>query len=387
MNKIKETSLSHDASQLVSLLSGHAQNLATFTNTEWESLIEFAAKNDVSQMLYTALKAQHIKPPTIIDERIRNIHLASIVQNSKRFYDLAQILNAFELAAIKVVPVKGAWLGEAIYGNIALRGMSDIDLWVNRAEIDSAKTAMESLGYYSSSARTDRPRELLEELIGEIQFFKLGSAMVELHWTIYPGEWLRHASRIDEKFIWQRTLDYRGNYARQLAAEDAIIHIAIHLAVNHQMSMSGLRTLLDLDAVRHKLTVDWETVALRAKDWRVATAMWIVLSMLAHIFGDPDNKLPLQELRPSPLRRWVLEKFVTPQGLCDGLVIREGPIRFIFLLTLVDKPLDALRLVWRTFFPDRRWFTLRYGLQNAPQWRVLQNRLCHPIRVAWRKEI
>ena len=387
MNNIKEPSLNQDATRLALLLSHHNENLVVHSGTEWEALIDLASKNEVSQMLFTALRTKQITPPPIIDDRIRNIHLASVIQNSKRYHDLAQILQAFESAAVTVVPVKGAWLGEEVYSNIALRGMGDIDLWVDRSEINLARTAMESLGYLSSSSRTDRPRELLEELVGEIQFFKFGSAMVELHWTIYQGEWLRHVSRIDEKYIWQRTLTYRGNYARQLAAEDAIIHIAIHLAVNHQMSMSGLRTMLDLDAVRHKLTVDWETVALRAKDWRVATAMWIVLSMLAHIFGDPDNKLPLQELRPSPLRRWVLEKFVTPQGLCDGLVIREGPIRFIFLLTLVDKPLDALRLVWRTFFPDRRWFTLRYGLQNAPQWRVLQNRLCHPIRVAWRKEI
>ena len=387
MNRTPKTHLSQNAEQLVAILLGQPIELSVLTDADWQSLLDLAINNDVSQMLFTALNHHQIKLPPIISERIRDIHLTSVVQSTMRFHYLAQILQAFESAAITVVPVKGAWLGEAVYGNIALRGMGDIDLWVDRSEINLARTAMESLGYLSSSSRTDRPRELLEELVGEIQFFKFGSAMVELHWTIYQGEWLRHVSRIDEKYIWQRTLTYRGNYARQLAAEDAIIHIAIHLAVNHQMSMSGLRTMLDLDAVRHKLTVDWETVALRAKDWRVATAMWIVLSMLAHIFGDPDNKLPLQELRPSPLRRWVLEKFVTPQGLCDGLVIREGPIRFIFLLTLVDKPLDALRLVWRTFFPDRRWFTLRYGLQNAPQWRVLQNRLCHPIRVAWRKEI
>ena len=387
MNRIPKTHLSQNAEQLVAILLGQPIELSVLTDADWQSLLDLAINNDVSQMLFTALNHHQIKLPPIISERIRDIHLTSVVQSTMRYHDLAQILQAFESAAVTVVPVKGAWLGEEVYSNIALRGMGDIDLWVDRSEIDLARTAMESLGYLSSSSRKDRPRELLEELVGEIQFFKFGSAMVELHWTIYQGEWLRHVSRIDEKFIWQRTLTYRGNYARQLAAEDAIIHIAIHLAVNHQMSMSGLRTMLDLDAVRHKLTVDWETVALRAKDWRVATAMWIVLSMLAHIFGDPDNKLPLQELCPSPLRRWVLEKFVTPQGLCDGLVIREGPIRFIFLLTLVDKPLDALRLVWRTFFPDRRWFTLRYGLQNAPQWRVLQNRLCHPIRVAWRKEI
>jgi Uncharacterised nucleotidyltransferase len=387
MNNIKEPSLNQDATRLALLLSHHNENLVVHSGTEWEALIDLAAKNDVSQMLYTALRTKQITPPPIIDDRIRNIHLASVIQNSKRYHDLTQILQAFESAAVTVVPVKGAWLGEEVYSNIALRGMGDIDLWVNRSEIESARKTMESLGYSSEGSRNDRPRALQEELLGEIQFFKSGSPMIELHWTNFPGEWLRHVSQIDEKLIWQRTLPYKGNYIRQLSAEDAIIHISIHLAVNHQMSMSGLRTLIDIDTLRRKLTVDWTILALRAREWHVVTPLWLVLSLLGCIFGDSENKLPLKELQPSVLRRWLLEKFVSPQGLFKGLVIREGPMRFIFLILLIDKPVDAMRLIWRTLVPDYKWLMLRYGLQDAPQWRIILQRIWHPLSIALKREI
>ncbi len=387
MKRMQKIDLSRDAEQLVAILSGQPIELSALTDADWQFLLDLSVNNDVSQMLFTALNQHQVKLPQKINDRIRNIHLASVVQSTMRFHHLAQILQAFESAAVKVIPVKGAWLGEAVYANIALRGMEDIDLWVNRSEIESARKTMESLGYSSEGSRNDRPRALQEELLGEIQFFKSGSPMIELHWTNFPGEWLRHVSQIDEKLIWQRTLPYKGNYIRQLSAEDAIIHISIHLAVNHQMSMSGLRTLIDIDTLRRKLTVDWTILALRAREWHVVTPLWLVLSLLGCIFGDSENKLPLKELQPSVLRRWLLEKFVSPQGLFKGLVIREGPMRFIFLILLIDKPVDAMRLIWRTLVPDYKWLMLRYGLQDAPQWRIILQRIWHPLSIALKREI
>ncbi len=174
---------------------------------------------------------------------------------------------------------------------------------------------------------------------------------------------------------------------RQLSPEDAIIHICIHLAVNHQMSDAALRTLVDLDYARQRLNIDWGTVAERARAWRVSTATWLVLQMLTELFGDPEKQLPLADLAPVSLRRLLLRRFV-PLGLVvEGLRISSGPKRFLFLLALVDDPVDAIRLLWQAFFPDRIWLTLRYGLQDAPAWRIYLQRLWHPLRIALQRKI
>jgi Uncharacterised nucleotidyltransferase len=386
MKKGGEVTQSDDAGRLVALLSGHAATLGALAEKEWERLIDLAMKNGVSQMLFTVLKREGIAAPEAAAERLRSLHLASAVNNTKRVHELERILAAFEREQIAVIPVKGAWLGEAIYDNIALRGMADTDLWVQRAEIEAAKSLMASLGYSTNDSRKDRPQALHDELIGETCLFKKGSPMVELHWLIFAGEWLRHTARIDEALMLQRTLPLKGEWVRQLSPEDAIIHIGIHLAINHQMSMSGVRALLDLDAVRKKMVVDWPLVARRAGEWQVATPMWLVLTMLRTLFGDPKQELPLQQLQPSLVRRWVIARFVSPRGLAEGLDIK-GPKRFLFLFIMVDKPLDALKLVWRALVPDRTWLTLRYGMQDAPRWRVFVQRLWHPLSIALHREI
>jgi hypothetical protein len=153
------------------------------------------------------------------------------------------------------------------------------------------------------------------------------------------------------------------------------------------MSGIGLRTLVDLDYARRKWAIDWKTVANRARNWRVSTATWIVLNALAELFGNPENQLPLRDLAPSALRQSILNRFASPRMLANGLDLSSGPRRFLFLLALVDRPIDAMVLTWRALFPDRRWLTLRYGAPNASSWRVWELHVRHLVNIAARREV
>jgi hypothetical protein len=234
------------AERLTALLSGHAEGIEPLTDPEWDRLLEIAVRNGVAQILFTCLKAQNVTLPPATAERIRNIHLNSAIRNMKLFHNLGNIYQAFRAAGVVVVPFKGAWLAEAVYGDIALRSMGDVDLWIQRNQLDAARQAMNSLGY-SSQSKAERPLALQDAILGETQFFKKDSPMVEIHWNIFPGEWIRHTAHINEQVIWQRTIPYKDESVRQLSPEDAIIQHCFHCAVSHQMSGPGLRTLLDLD--------------------------------------------------------------------------------------------------------------------------------------------
>jgi len=378
--------MNQDAERLIALLSGRGIDVQKLGDLDWERIIGLAQKTGVASVLFASLKAKDVTPPPPAAERIRKIYLTSAARNTRIFHEVGKILRALQAADIPVIPLKGIWLAESVYGNIALRSMGDVDLWVSRSRLDAARQVMHSLGY-SSRSKTNRPQALQDALVGETQMFKTNAPMVELHWNVFPGEWLRHTARIDEQVIWQRTLPPNRENMPRLSAEDAIIHICVHLAVNHQMSDAALRTLVDLDYARQKLQIDWSVVVRRARAWRVSSATWLVLQTLADLFGDPEKQLPLSDLAPASLRRLILRRFVPLRLIAEGLRISIGLKRFIFLLALVDDPVDAIRLLRQAFFPDRIWLTLRYGLQDAPAWRIYLQRLWHPLRVALQREI
>jgi hypothetical protein len=380
------TEITPAAVQLIDLLTGRAITVETITPVEWAQLIALAQQHSVAPMLYVRLKERGLTPPPAVLEQLRSIYLNSAAHNTRLFHERDRILRALAAADIQVAPFKGACLAEVVYGNIALRPMGDIDLWVLQPQLDAARAVMQTLGYASHS-KADRPQALQDALTGETQFFSPNAPLVELHWTIFPGEWLRHTARVDEHPIWQRTQPLNGGLARQLAPEDALIQLCIHLAVNHQLSEFGLRTMLDLEFACRAWRIEWPVVAHRARAWRVSCATWLVLKLFAELWGDPDNQLPVSDLAPSALRQWALNRLVPARQLVQGIHLSRGPQRFLVLLLLVDRPIAALTLIGRALFPDRTWLTLRYGLQTAPRWRVWLQRLWHPILVTFRRAI
>lgn len=377
---------SRDIARLSALLANPAAAATSLDDAGWHRVAALAFRNDVAPALFARMKDSGKAPPPAVASKLREVYVAGAAVSMRLFHELDQVLVALRAAGIPVIPLKGAHLAKTAYEDVALRQMTDIDLWVQRHQLEAARSIMQLLGYAAYS-KSDRPQALQDALAGETKMFKAGATLVELHWNIFPGEWVRHTTQIEEREVWDRSVPLDGDAVRQLSPEDAIVHLCVHLAVNHQMSGIGLRTLVDLDRARRKWTVDWNVVAQRAREWRVSVATWIVLSALAELFGDPEKQLPLQELAPSRLRQSILRRFASPETLADGLTLSAGPRRFLLLLALVDRPADAILLAWRALFPDRLWLTLRYDSADARGWRVWRLRVGHLLTIATRREV
>jgi hypothetical protein len=72
--------------------------------------------------------------------------LYSALRNMRRCHELSKVLRILQNDGIPVIVLKGAALAEVVYGNIALRSMSDVDLLVKKGSIKSrGKTAGDGL--------------------------------------------------------------------------------------------------------------------------------------------------------------------------------------------------------------------------------------------------
>jgi len=354
---------------------------------DWELVNELARRHGVSPFLYRSLYPHQADVPPDVWLALRSNYYASVARHLFRERELEQVLEVLDGAGVPIVLLKGTAWARTVYPDPVLRTMGDLDLWLPRHSLDEARNALGKLGYVAHS-KDDRPLALQDEYLGETQLLsdKPGSGLVELHWNVFPGEWLRHAAQIDESPVWERCVPIDGTKARQLASEDAVLNACLHLVVNHQMGGVVLRPLLDLEQLYRELPIDWSIVLQRARDWRVTTATWLLLDLWAKLFDRKDD-IPLSELCPSSFRQRILQRLIPVQLLMEGKTLRRGWERRIFLLFLVDRPADAVRLLWRAFFPERQWITLLYGLEGAPTWRIRLQQLYHPFRVLIRRDV
>jgi hypothetical protein len=266
-------------------------------------------------------------------------------------------------AGIPLVLLKGAAVAGAAWGDPALRAMSDLDAWIREEDLPRATERLRAMGFVEVELNPHRPRELKRLARVEIQLRLPGRehVLVELHASPFKGFWAQRAAAVDEAGIRERTVAVGpGRHARALAPEDQVLHLAFHLAAG-QFVAAPLRGLLDIALVARTTAVDWETVAERAAQWRLATLTWTVLDLAERLIGVPGVAEVLSRRRPSAARRALLRRIVTPESILEAKNWFRLRARYVLLLLLVDRPPDMARLVLRTVWPERAWIAARYG--------------------------
>ena len=274
---------------------------------------------------------------------------------------LQEIVAAAGRVEVPLLLLKGAALAETVYADAAQRPMTDIDIWVPAGDVARLVGALLAAGWQSLTLAPDRPPALQAMGQGELQLARPGwvNGLVEVHWSPFVGWWQQRTTNIDNAGLWARREPLPMSPALfQLAPEDTVLHLAFHVAVNHQFSLSAVRSLLDLAlTVRHR-PVQWPVVWARAQAWRMATVLWLALALAVALVD-----LPAEVLRwhPAGWRQRALARLVNPQTILAGSHLSAQQARYALLLLLVDRPRDAAGLLGRTLWPEPEWLLARYG--------------------------
>jgi len=274
----------------------------------------------------------------------------------------AAIERAFEADGIGMVLLKGAAIAPAAYADPALRPMTDVDLWIRDDEMPRACAVLVGLGFRQVAGLATRPPALQRRSGGELVFRpESGHGLVELHYSPFPGWWIRRTASPDLEGLWCRSVPSgAGRHARRLAPEDALLQTAFHVVVN-QFGQAPLRGLMDLAVTTRAFAIDWPAVVARALAFRIAGATWVALDAAERLIGLPGAETAITALRPSRARRSALRTFVTPRSLLARRDLTRALLRHPFMLTLVDRRRDGARLVARTVWPEDWWIEARHG--------------------------
>jgi hypothetical protein len=307
-------------------------------------------------------------------------------------YDrLHRILEAFQRAGIPVLLLKGAVFAQTLYPSIGTRPMGDLDLVLPLEKLEDAEAILQEFGYRKQLVSPGyRSREFLLRYGGELAYTPPKSwPMVELHWQVLFGEWMRRVTVVRNEDFWSRaqpvTID--GMVVRQLAVEDSVLHQIGHVAVLHGFTEMGLRVYVDLDrTIRAGAdSLDWSGVIELARRVRLVTAAYFMLELCANLLDTPVPPAVLHALQPSALRCQLVSRALDHRRLLQRQHTGSRRPKFLLQLLLVDRPRDLVRLVFRTFFPEGEWIAMRYELDGW--WSRLAHQLWHPARVLLRGEV
>lgn len=247
---------------------------------KWAVLVELAQQHGVAALLYNHLQLLKIDLP---DDPAKELKQA-IKQNTLRMMQFSQAMNGLlglmNDHSIAVVVLKGAYLAEAVYKNIGLRMMGDIDLMVKNVDLERLDGLLLVSGWV--------PQENNRVVAKDSHHFRYrmpGSGlMVEIHWAIIDSS---APLRIDVEELWSRArpVTLAQAPALTLAPEDLLIHLCLHTAKHiYEMRM---RMLCDIhEVIRHfGVELNWPEIGERARQWGAMRAVYVVLRLAQELLG------------------------------------------------------------------------------------------------------
>ncbi|HHT9124388.1 MAG TPA: nucleotidyltransferase domain-containing protein [Candidatus Brocadiia bacterium] len=277
-----------------------AERLAQLSPSDWECLIQQSVRHWVAPLLYQRLNALDTATtiPADIAQRLREIYLQCALKNSLLYRELAKVLGTLHDNNIPVIALKGIHLAEVVYGNIALRPMSDVDILVKKSDLTRVEEKLRGAGYALMTYRKYN-KAWLEKYNCHFIFTPLiksgangGRLYLEVHWHVQRPD---SPFKLDVDYFFERAqpVTIAGIAVLALSPEDLLLHLCIN-SVKDRFSL-GLRAFCDISETiwHYQGRIDWEQLQKRVSQWGARKPVYLIFCLARKLLGAgvPDDVL------------------------------------------------------------------------------------------------
>jgi hypothetical protein len=228
-------------------------------NLDWQLFLQLATSHGIRPLVYQSLHTTCWEAlPEGTREELSHFYSANSAKNRFLAGELLYILQLFEAEHILAVPFKGPVLTAVIYGDLALREFTDLDILIREPDIPKAREILSNQGYRSSMASgVITPDVNVDELHSA-----LTGISVELHWQFSPR---RFVSSLAAEHVWNgiEPIVILGRQVWSFSSQDMFLFLAVH---GGKHSWSSLKWLCDLaEFIRSNPELDWPRLFKRAE--------------------------------------------------------------------------------------------------------------------------
>ncbi len=336
--------------------------LKSVSAAAWQAVAGLARDHFLAPLLHYRLKLLGITLPENVAERLKRAYILNSARNIRLYRELEKILQRLSQENIPVIVLKGAYLAQAVYADLGLRPMADIDLLIPAGVMERAIDQLKSCGFTpwrtfylepDSNLYYHAPEMVKNEII------------VEPHWTLAQKSIL---PQIDPEGLWARALKTTmgKSHVWALSPGDLILHLAVHLAYKHHFS-SQLLSLYDIKEVLQKFKTDlnWPAIIQNCQAWQAQRGMYLALRLVGELFGIEVPEQDLEALRPADWTEKALE-WAKIRLFQTHPVLSENFIRVMHGSRLSER----LAALVKGLFPSRAVMAMLYGVPPG-SWRML----------------
>jgi Uncharacterised nucleotidyltransferase len=334
---------------------------------DWKRLLQLAGHHAVIPQLYHCLSASNVIPQEALP-LLQQHYEANARQTLWLTRELLRILSHLQRNGIETLSYKGPVLAEILYGNVALRQFSDLDLLIHEADMAKAKAALLELGYKPALQLTPWQNRAYLESGYEYAFdSSLGRNLLEMQWRILPRFYSINFD-VDAFFSRSMVLSLGGHSLRTLCREDLMAVLCVHAAKHAWVQLSWLCDIAELAR-----SVDWVVVQDYARRLGIERIVAVTFILAARLLGTRMPQ-PVQERIRNDRAAEGLADRILPIITQGAEYDTESMAYFRLIMDVRERSRDRLRFVVRLAFTPSvgEWSSIRLPGPLFPLYRVVR---------------
>jgi len=358
---------------------------------DWEKLLQCAEHHGVAPLLHRRLVEEGGTPiPPQFREALERAFRENAVKNLYLTAELLRLLAIFADHGVPVLPYKGPTLAQALYGDVAMRQFSDLDLLVRADDVPRAPEVLRAAGYHPDPPLPARQKAYVA-YASELMFRSPARrVLVELQWQIAP----RYFSvPFDTASFWEKPLSVplQGRMVPTLSAENLLLVLCAHGSKHQWQSLGWVCDVAEL--LQFSAGMDWTLVLDTARRLGAERLLLLGLHLAQSLLGAPlptavepamDSDPAVRELTGQVERHFASspEHELRPASHWFCLRCREhwrDRLRYVFRLALtptygdwawiaLPRALSPLYFILRPFrLAGQSWSRLRHRMAAPPE--------------------
>src|SRR5712692_151234 len=337
---------------------------------DWERLIQLTEQHGVVPQVYRCLSDAAEVVPSGALEALRRHDEANVRQTLWLTRELLRILECLHSLGIAALPYKGPVLAEILYGDVALRQFSDLDVLIHAADVAKTKAALIELGYEPGIELTQRQERAYlasgyEHTFGSTH----GRNLLEMHWQILPRFYSVDFD-VDGFFDRAVPVSIGGHSIHTLSAEDLMLVLCVHAAKHVWVQLSWLCDIAELARSRQ---CDWDAVQKYASRLGIERVVAVTFLLAYKLLGTPLPAIVQNRLQADH----------TIEALVDQILLiiaesaeynTESIPYFRLMMDLRERRWDRVRFLWRLVLTPSvaEWSAIRLPGPLLPLYRVVR---------------
>ena len=313
---------------------------------DWDYLIKTSLSHGLLPLLYTSLKAARAIVPQDHLDRLRDLFQKNAARSALLTGELLKILDLFESEEILAMPYKGPAIAISIYGNLALRQFTDLDILVRRQDVWRCQELLISMGYEPHFNITQRQLPAFLRL-GYVQMFTRdkGMSIVELHWGI-ASRFFMFPLDVDRFLGRLVPLDLMGKKVVTPAPEDLLLILCVHGAKDLWERLEWICGIAEL--IRGH-DINWEMARQQAKELGAERTLLLGLQLARELFAARLPESVVSDIASQPVIGLLAAQ--VSQNLLKGNSVSAGlRKKILFHIRTKERLSDRLRYCVRLLF-------------------------------------